>query len=189
MKLKDIFEDADLYMPNALSTAQKVRYYNQLQRSLYRDFPTAVSSLSFSTTAGVTAYTVAVQPEQIMNVSIDGREFPLKSVDDSKNKIGYFFMDGKLNIHPTPDSPKSGSIVYESEPTDVTESDLNNEPPFLKDYPEIFILGIAQKMGLMLGKYKEAGELEVRFQNLVRDASIKTQKGKLKKIRLTRSWS
>lgn len=189
MKLKEIFEDADLYMPNALSTTQKLRYYNQIQRSLYRDFPALVMSELFMTVPGLASYGIAVQPEHVLNVYIDGKEYPLKSLDDPKHKKGYFFLNGELTFHPTPDTSLEGTIVYNAEPIDVTESDLDGEPVFLKDFPEIFILGIAQKMGLMLGKYKEAGELEVRFQNLVRDASIKTQKGKLKKIRLTRSWS
>jgi hypothetical protein len=189
MKLKDIFEDADLYMPNALSTNHKVRYFNQLQKTLYRDFPTPVMSETFMTEPGLGSYGITVQPEHILNVYIDGKEYSLKTLDDPKHTKGYLFLNGELTIYPTPDSQKEGNFIYKSEPFDVTESDLESEPVFLKDYPEIFVLGIAQKMGLVLGKYKEAGELEIRFQNLVRDASIKTQKGKLKKTRVTRSWS
>jgi hypothetical protein len=189
MILKDIFEDADLYMPNALSTKHKVRYFNQIQKALYRDFPPVVSSEIFVTEPGLASYSISIQPAHVLNVYIEGKEYQLKSLDDPKQKAGYFFMNGELTFHPTPDAQKEGTIFYKAEPTDVTESDLESEPTFLKDYPEIFVLGIAQKMALMLGKYKEAGELEVRFQNLVRDASLKTQKGKLKKIRLTRSWS
>lgn len=187
MKLKDIIEDADLYMPNSLSPDRKIRFFNELQKSLYRDFPAPVQSDMFTTDPGVSYYEIFVQPEHVIGVYIGNEEYRLKLPQDPDIGKYYAFLNDELFIQPTPTTLLSGYILYKAEPEDVT--DLEAEPKFLKDYPEIFSLGIAKKMALIAGKYQEAGELEARFQNLVRDASLITQKGKLRRIRQVRRWS
>lgn len=189
MKLKDIIQDADLYMPNALSNEQKVRYFNQIQRQLYRDFPAALQAEHFITEPGISLYSLSVQPENVVNVYIDGKEYPLKFSQDSNSGEGYMFLNDELFVQPTPQSTKNAYILYKGEPWDMSVNDLEIEPVFLKDYHELFSLGIAQKIALISGKYKEAGELELRFRSLEQDASVKTQKGKLKKVRTVRGWS
>jgi hypothetical protein len=189
MKLGDILEDADLLVPNALTLAQKLRYFNQIQKQLYRDYPMPIKSDLFYTEVGVSLYDISIQPDRVISVFVNDEEYTLQDVTDTNQGKVYTFMDGELFIQPTPDSELEGYILFEGEAEVMDENDLEKEPSLLPDFHEIFVLGIAQKFAMVMGDYKTAGELEVRYQNITTSSMRKVQKTRASKVRVTRRWS
>lgn len=191
MLLKEIIEEADLYMNNALSFSQKIRFVNQVQRSLYRDYPLYEKSAFFTVVPGESLYELPVdcEPEYIINVYIDEKEYVYKTPLDSNQGRSYMFVDNSLFIQPVPDTALDAYLYYKAKPVDLSLADLESEPPFLKDFHELLVLGCAQKIALVEKDYKGAQELEVRFQNLARAAMLKMKTIKLKRVRVNRRWS
>jgi hypothetical protein len=189
MKLKEIFEDGDLLFPNASTIEQKVRYFNQLQKQLFRDFPMPLESEQLQTESGINLYNIGIPIDRVKQVFINDIEYMYHMVDDQNQGYIYTFMDQLLFIQPTPTQVANGYILYEAIPVDMTVNDLDTEPIFLSDYHELFVLGLAQKFALVSQDYKVAGELEMRFQKLILRAMTKTKKGNIKKIRISRGWN
>jgi hypothetical protein len=189
MKLSEILEDADLLVPNALTITQKIRYFNQIQKQLYRDYPMPTKSDLFYTEAGVSLYDIYVQPDRVISVYINDDEYTLQDVTDTNQGKVYTFMDGELFIQPPPDSVYEGYILYEGEAEPLTEDELDSEPSLLPDFHELFVYGIAEKLAMVAQDYKTAGELNVRFGNIIQDARRKVQKTRATKTRNVRRWS
>lgn len=190
MLLKEIVEDADLLVNNSLSITQKIRYFNQVQRELYRDYPLDEKAYYFQTVPQSTNYVLPTDclPENIIGVYINESEYNYVTAVDVNRYNIYTFSNGELFIQPTPQFKNDSYVYYKAKPQDVTAADLDKEVPFLPDYQEIFVLGIARKLALIEKDYKTAEQLEVRYQSLANDALVKLNRVKLKKIRLVRGW-
>lgn len=191
MLLKDILEEADLYVPNALSQEQKIRFINETQRKLYRDFPLAEAAHTFQTVPGTFYYAFPwnVTDEQVTAVFIGDKEYHYQTLEDTRKSNVYTLLEGQLFVQPTPTDVLSGYVQYKKRPTDLTINDLANEVPSFPDYHELLVLGCAQKLAIVEKDFKAAGEFEVRYQNLVMDAIRKTKRIKIKRVRQVRGWS
>lgn len=187
MKVKEILEDADLLVPNALSQTHKIRYLNQIQKQLYRDFPGPLKSEAFQTAPGTSMYNISMQTDRVKSVFVNDQEYTFKTTEDANVGYLYTFMDGELFIQPTPTEVLEGYVLYEGEPVGIVG--LEEEISFLPDYHELFVLGLAQKLAMVVNDFKRAGEFEMRFRSLALEASIKLRKGKLRKIRTVRGWN
>jgi hypothetical protein len=190
MLLKEILEDADLLVNNALSQDQKIRYFNQVQRALFRDYPLKEEAYYFVAVPGIALYDLPPDCDEdfVISIYLDGMEYTYQTPNDPASGTVYTFTNGKLFIQPTPNKQVDGYIYYKSKPIDVSLTDLDKEPAFLKDFHQLYVLGLAAKFALIGKDYKTADELEVRFQNLARDAMTKMGRIKLKKTRIVRGW-
>lgn len=188
MLLSEILEDADLLVPNSLTTEQKIRYFNQIQKQLYRDFPMPIKSDLFYTEPGVSLYDISIQPDRVISVFINDKEYNLQDVRDDNYGNVYTFMDGELFVQPEPDGEYEGYILYEGEAEPMTEDDLEVEPTLLPDFHELFVLGVAEKLSMVMKDYKTAGELRTRFQLVVQEAKQKIYKTRQTKVRIVRGW-
>lgn len=191
MLLKEVLEDADLLVDNALSLDQKIRFFNQVQRAVYRDYPLSEKAYYFQTISGQVQYVLPTDcdPDYIVSLFINEKEYRYANISDENKNNLFTITNGQLFIQPTPTFIYDAYLYYKSKPLDLTVGNLAEEVPFLKDFHEIFVLGIAQKMALVGKDYKTAGELEVRFQNIAQQAMIKMGRIRLKKIRVVRGWT
>ena len=60
MKLKDILLDVNLMIPNSISDEIKVRWLNETQRQLYRDFGFPDTSYAFAQQPDVDIYPLLI---------------------------------------------------------------------------------------------------------------------------------
>lgn len=191
MKLSEILEDADLLAPNSFSIAQKVKWLNQTQRQLYRDYPLWNKVYSFSVTGGKSVYPIPsdCQQDGIEAVVIGQSEYAYAGLVGSTEYRNYSLVDEKLNLYPIPNDSAQGKVYYRPSPVDLTSSDLEAVPSFPEDYHEILSLGIAYRMAARIQDYKLSTEIEARFRNLANEARLNLVAPKPKRITVARRWS
>jgi hypothetical protein len=185
MLLKEILEEADLLVSNSVTQEQKIRFFNQIQRMIYRDFPNPLQTLTFTTTPGVSLYTMSISPDRVKQVFVNDEEYLFQDEKEENCGTVYSFLNDELFIQPTPTQTLDGYVLYDGVPADVTMDDWNNEPPFLKDFHDIFAFGIAQKAALIGKDYKTSDELETRFQTLLTKAMKQTPDRKTSTVHMT----
>lgn len=192
MLLQDILEEADMLAPNAVSQDRKIRYINEIQRRIYRDYPLNLVSYFFYTVANQTNYTLPsdCNEENIEAIFIDNNEWYYHTMEDkSVNGYGYFIENGDIILAQTPTTQMEGYITYRQAPADLTATDLPNEVPFMPDYHELYVLGLAAKLAMLQGNFGDAEQYEVRFNNLAVEAIRKIKRIKIRKVRHVRRWS
>lgn len=82
---------------------------------------------------------------------------------------------------------KEMPISFSGSPPDIREDQLTYVPRFPQDYHELLSFGVAKRMAERVQDFKIAGELEVRYQALLKDA-IKFTTPKIKSVTRTRQW-
>jgi len=191
MLLQDILEEADLYVPNALSQTQKIRYINEVQRKLYRSFPLELNTYFFYTIPGTASYVLPsnCSEENIKSVFVDGKEYYYRTQEDrvSSGHV-YVLGGGEIILGITPTSETEGYVNYDATPIDLTVDDLASEPPFLSDYHELLVLGLAEKLAMVSKDFQTAQQYAARFTQLEKNAVDSIKRVKIKKIRVVRGW-
>lgn len=191
MKLKDILTEVDLLVDNALSLEQKIGFINQIQRQLYRDYPLPAVTYLFYTIRDQTLYDLPedCKEDRIIALFVDSQEYEYKTQTDFNHYKSFTVLNGMLFIQPTPKLSAEAYLNYYASPTDLTITDMENEPKFPDDYHEILVLGCAKKVALIAKEYKVAEQLEIRYQTLAREADVKLSQPKLRRVRVMRGWS
>lgn len=190
MKLIEIIEDIDLLVPNAFSYAKKIGWINQAQRQLFHDYPNFIAKKEIPVIMGQTEYALPLDCQQsnIEVVMVDGFEYIYSEVKERPEYRSYTLLDG-LIIHPVPSTAGTLTIYYKPTPVDLTSADTEKPPVIPEDFHELLVYGCGFRVAQRTQDYKIATELEVRYQNLAREAAKRNTKPKRKTTVIHRGWS
>lgn len=76
---------------------------------------------------------------------------------------------------------------FSNRPLEIKEDQLSFVPRLQIEYHELLSLGVAKRVAERTQEFKMAGELEIRFQNLLTEAKVNTAP-KTSKVVIKRNW-
>jgi hypothetical protein len=156
---QDILTDIDLRYRNSFTQAQKLVWFNEEQRELFDMLEIDSAPYSFSTVLNQNSYPFPDQFDvtKIKTVSyqIDDtnfQEIDFKRNDDNQDAgyglIWYTIVSNLFFLY-VPDSVPAGRTVYiycDSDPTDVTTTNVGNAPDLPTKYQEILKYGVLKRI-------------------------------------------
>lgn len=190
MKLHEILLDANLLVPNSINDETKVRWLNQDQRQLYREFGFPDVSEPFTAEVGVQLYHLPsnCSRERITSVIVDNREYRYVTLEDDVDGKSWTIIEEKLWIHPAPTMDVQAYLNYRPRPNDMRVDMQEEEPEFPADFHEILVLGIGIRLARSKGDTNKAMELKLAYDGLVLDAKRHLKPARQKHVRMTRRW-
>lgn len=187
MLLKEILSEIDLLVPNSVPMASKISFINQIQSELFRDFRLKTGSFFFYTVPGTELYDLPCQPDNLLEVYIDGKEYHQKDKDHHNHGRLFMIAGGKLLIQPTPTTKEAAYLYYYAAPTNLTAADMDKSPDLATDYHEILTLGAARKVAFIMKQYDIYKVLDDQYTRMVQQGIIKMAP-RQQKVRVTRGW-
>jgi hypothetical protein len=186
MTLQEILEDVDGRVANVISTSQKVKWINQIQRQLFRDYPLPEGVRWFLTVPGLAFYEL---PEdcvegRITHVVVGQKEYPYRESYEPSTQKFWNIVSGTLFLNPVPDDQYDVFVYYRRRPKDLSESDLNSVPNLPEDYHELLVLGCAKRVAQAQRDVELANNFEMDFRELVARAAKDLKKQRVERIRM-----
>lgn len=190
LQLKEILTEVDLLAPNSVSQEHKIRFINQIQNELFREIHVKTAVYSFNTVPGTELYDLAAdcQPENVLNVYVNDKEYSKKTFDDSNFGNLYMMVNGQLQIRPTPDAIYEGQIYYYANPIQLSATNLDTVPDLPSDFHELLSIGCAKKVAMAMKDFDSMKVFAEQYANMVRDAIIKLSPKPSRVIR-KRHWA
>ena len=190
MTLEELLQDVDLLVPNSIALDVKVRFMNQVQNQLFRDYDVAKSTYLFSITPGIELYPLPEDcPEDMVRaVVVDGVSYDLANTEDEIVNGTYFIYSGLLTIVPSPEKEGTAMIYYLKRPKKINEAVLDREPDFPKDYHELLSYGCAIRVARIEQNYDQLAILESEFQRMRHEADVNLTGAKQQNVTITRSF-
>lgn len=190
MKLSEIIEEIDLLVPNAFSVDRKLRWINQAQRQLFHDYPTFLTKKEIPLSQGNNTFPLPAdcQQSRIETLLIGEWEYVFKEVEERTEHRTFTVTDNQVLVYPVPSENVTVYLYYKPTPIDLKEADLNSVPVFPEDFQELLVFGGAYRVAQRIQDYALSTELEVRFQNLSREAVKRITKPKRKTTVIQRGW-
>lgn len=190
MLLKEILADVDLIVPNSINDTTKVRWLNQVQRQMYRDYAFPDTSHQFHTEIGRSLYLLPdnCERDRITSLIIGNKAYEFKGIDQVATNGCYSIVDGKLWIHPTPSQSIESYINYRPRPRDVRVDMQNASPDFPEDFHELLVLGVAARVSRATQNHQLTRELEEDFALLELEAKKKLRKTRKQNVIINRRW-
>ena len=190
MTLEELLQDVDLLVPNSIALDVKVRFMNQVQNQLFRDYDVSKSSYVFTLIPGEELYPLPEDcPEDmIRSVVVEGRTYELANTEDSITDETYFVHSGLLTIIPSPQKEGKGMVHYLRRPRKINEYVLEREPDFPRDYHELLSYGCAIRVARIEQDYEQLSVLEGEFQRMRQEADINLTSAKQRNVTITRSF-
>ena len=190
MKLKDILFDVNLMVPNDINDETKVRWLNEQQRQLYRDFGFPDTSFAFQTTVGTQLYPLPenCSRERILSLVIDDQDYEYVSMDEDVKDQCWTIIEGNLWIYPEPRATQQAFLVYKPLPADIRIDMMEEEPEFPRDFHEVLVYGVAKRVANSLQQYDTAANMHQYMLQLQDEAKKKLRQNNRKKVVQTRLW-
>ncbi|MDC6267722.1 phage adaptor protein [Lysinibacillus fusiformis] len=190
MKLKDILLDVNLMIPNSISDEIKVRWLNETQRQLYRDFGFPDTSYAFAQQPNVDIYPLPdnCSRERIISVTVDDLEYDYVSMTEDVKGRCWTMIDDNIWFYPMPVKEKQVFIVYKPEPRDMRLDMQEEEPEFPKDFHEILTYGVAFRVARSLQLLDVSGQIQQQMYGLQEEAKKKLRPNNRKRVVQTRVW-
>jgi hypothetical protein len=190
LTLEEILKDVDTYVPNTISTEQKVRWINEIQKQLFRDYPVPDAVYQFETVPGLDYYDLPddCSTDRITNLVIDEQEYDGLSLDSEETSFYWIPVEGKLFIQPTPQDVMMGFIYYRPKPIELTSANLSAIPNFPEDYHELLVFGCAARVAKAYQDVDLANNMVSDFNYLADKAKKELRKTKNKTVRIVQDW-
>lgn len=195
MLLQEILDDVDTYVPNSLPTLRKIKWINQIQNQLYRDYVLPDAIFPFTTT-DAQSYTLPddCAEDRIDSVAIDGKEeFYVSSPSRHRYPDDYRFWTiqvGFLYINPVRTAGLQGYVYYKPRHLELSESNLNGSPTFPVDFHELLVFGCSKRVALALKTpdFKLASVHDGYYKELAEKADRELGKKRNKQVTNVRPW-
>lgn len=190
MILSEILSDVDLLVPNSINDMTKVRWLNQIQRQMYRDYAFPDTSHAFYTEPGRSLYVVPdnCERDRITGVVVGNDVYEYRSIDQDAAGYCFSIIEDKLWINPTPNREIESYLNYRPRPRDMRVEMQDAKPDFPEDFHELFVLGVGVRVARAVQNYKLASELEGSFTMLEIEAKRKLRPDRQKKVQINRGW-
>lgn len=174
--LQEILDDIDSWVPgNEVTTAKKVKWLNNIQRQLFRDFnlPDAVDK--FTTVAGVAVYPLPdlCAEDRITEITVGGTEYDYQTLDEEAKDKFWAVVQGQLMIYPTPESAVDVFIYHRPRPNQLSESSLSAVPTFPEDYHDLLMFTCAERVAAAHRDFELASLMADKAKELRTDANKK----------------
>lgn len=147
MKVIEIIESIDTFVPNSIPLKEKIKWLNQIQGQLYRDYPFKDGIMTFNVTAGESFYaTPKDSTEQTsMALVVGNKELPYAVFYDDLflNDTDEYWtvVQDSIYINPQPDTPTVAYFYYKKSPKELTIADLETVPDLPADFHDLYVLG------------------------------------------------
>lgn len=190
MKLSEIIEDIDLLVPNAFSIDKKIGWINQAQRQLFHDYPTFIVKKEIPVTMGNGTYAIPADCQQsnIEIVLVGNTEYIYSEVKERPEYRSFTVLEGNMVLYPIPQTDGTMTLYYKPTPVDLTVNDMANKPVIPEDFHELLVYGSGFRIAQRTQDFKLSAELEVRYQNLAREAAKRNTKPQKKTTAIHRGW-
>lgn len=190
MLLKDIILDANLLVPNSINDSSKVRWLNEIQSQLYRDFAYPNTVHQFPVEIGIDLYPLPknCSRERITSVIVDEDIYDYRTLDQDITERCWTLVDGFLFIHPVPNRTAEGLLNYRPGPQEMRIDMQDVEPEYPKDFHEVLVYSIAAKIARSQQDSNKAQELKMVADELHEKAQRELRPARNKTVQINRTW-
>jgi hypothetical protein len=191
LKLSEIIEEIDILTPNAIPVHIKVRWINETQKQLYRDYPVRETIHHFVTMPGEPIYALPenCQQDRIVSLYVNGKDYEFASSTDLVSGRIYTVINKKLFISPVPEKESPGALTYKPSPTELRHEEPDAIPEFPVDYHELLVIGAGIRVARSQREYDTMNALQAQYESLSIEANRNITKPKLKNTRVMRRWN
>lgn len=129
MTLQEILTMINLKYPHAYANADIITMINDIQRRIFRTLYKPITTDTYDLMADNPFYPVTFSPENIIDVVVNGTEYPYQNIKyDAQSYFYYIEQDNTIGIYPTPtEDVTNGLMVFHyKEPS--TLSSLSDIP-------------------------------------------------------------
>lgn len=193
MKLFEIIEMVDSLVPNSVPIKEKVKWINQIQNNLFRDYPISEAVQPLIVKRGQQFFPLPVNcaEDRITEVIINDRHYPFVPRSDNENVPNFFctFVSGTLMIYPAPDQQTTGFLYYGARPNKLSEDDMDAEPTFPEDFHNLLVFGCCSLVALTDEKTGGlSSTYDGKYQELANKADLKLTRNRQKTVNIVRGW-
>jgi hypothetical protein len=184
MTLQEILDDVDGRVANAVATSQKVKWINQIQRQLFREYPLPEAVDKFSTVSGVQFYPMPDKcvEGRITHLTVNGVEYLYQAhFEEAKSKF-WTIVAGQIMLYPIPDGAYDVLVYYKPRHNELSETRLTEIPNFPEDYHELLVLGCAKRVAQVQRDVDLANNFEADFRELSAKADKEFRKQSPRRI-------
>lgn len=149
---QEILAEADVLVPNAFTTQQKIDWLNDVQREFF-EVVKVPGVYSFAATAGQNSVTLptGVVGRNIVMVMVGTTQYrPVQYDDGFRPGLNYYTFDDttrQLTFNPPPAVAGQGLIRYFRVPTQTfTSANLSQQAEAPAEYHEALVLGLAMRI-------------------------------------------
>lgn len=190
MLLKEILLDANLLVPNSINDETKVRWLNEIQGQLYRDFSFNDTSFRFTAEPGFNLYAIPedCSRERITSVIVGDNTYEYRTIDQEVTEYCWVMSDENLFIHPAPLQNTSAYLNYRPGPKEMTIDMQEVEPTYPNNFHEVLVYGIAARIARSLQDANRAIELKAYADELHDKAQKDMRPSRNKVVQMNRTW-
>lgn len=196
MLLQEILDDVDTYVPNSLPTLRKIKWVNEIQKQLYRDYVLPDAIFPFTTVVNLKLYTLPADcaEDRIDSVSV-GKEGLTYISSPFRHQLpadaSYWTVQaGILFINPARTAGQQCYVYYKPRPFELSEDNLTESPTFPIDFHELLVFGCSKRVALSLKTpdFKLASVHDGYYKELAEKADRELGKKRNKSVTNVRPW-
>lgn len=190
MTLDEILQDADVMAPNTLPVTTKIRWLNQIQRQIFRDYPVPEAVYPFYTEAETALYGLPddMAEDRIQRVVVGENEYDYKSIQDEAVDNMWTITAGHMLLHPTPLQQELVYVYYKPRPVDMTAEDMDSEPGLPVDFHELLTYGVAARVARATGDVGLSVSHEETFYRLSEKSKLDLGKPRKRQVTINKLW-
>lgn len=169
MNLQMIMDEADIRVPNAFPTDQKVDWLNEVNNEFFDvvKIPKAYTA-SLTGTPTITVPT-DVREKNIRKMVVGSNYYRSMIYEDITAAFNYYTLDEATNVltfKPTPPTGQTAILVYDKiSVTPFVVGSLTTEPEAPKEYHWLYILGLCVRIAKAMNDAGLANNYENDFKN------------------------
>lgn len=170
LTIEKIIEEADLRVPNAFSTPDKVDWLNEVNREFF-DVVKIPALASFTTEAATADYPLEndVRSKNITKVMVGNSIYRSMLYEDVNPGHNYFTFDdvaGAITLEPQPATGKKGIATYNKiGTTNFISTTLTVNPDAPEEYHWLYILGLCERMAKAMNDVTLANNYANDYRN------------------------
>lgn len=149
MTLQEILDNIMKKYPHSFDNSIIIGMINDIQKRLFRTIYKPDTATTYDILADNPFYPISYSPENIIDVVVNGTEYPYQNIKyDSLGRFYYITDDNSIAIYPTPTATVAGGLTVfrYKEPTVLTISSLGIEPDFDKAWHMIIVYAVCQEL-------------------------------------------
>lgn len=133
LRLQDMLNIVAMKYPHAYDNEDIVSLINDAQARLFRTNYRVNTATTFDLYADNAFYPINFTPENIIDVVVDGKEYPYQNIKYDAQSYYYYVTNGNaIGLYPAPtkDVISGMTVLHYKEPAELSASDLSAIPEF-----------------------------------------------------------
>lgn len=164
--LQEILDMVTLKYPHPYTNSQLITIINDVQKRLFRTIYKVTTATTYDVLADNPFYPLDYSPENIIDVVVDGTEYPFQNIKyDAQTAYYYIEDDNSIGIYPTPEEDVTNglTVFHYKEPVELTESSLTASPEFDSAFHMLLVYYVCRE----LAEIARDGEMVNNFTTMV----------------------